>query len=72
MGEPERGSPGELAVRDEYDSAGQKYVAIFDPDRPDAWIRVPYLQNSRPDFSDPRTWERLREEESSDDRSQIR
>ena len=66
MGEPERGNPRELAVRDEHDSTGRKYVAIFDPDRPDAWIRVPYLRGSRPDFSDPMTWERLREEESED------
>lgn len=42
-------------MRDERDSTGQKYVAVFDPDRPDAWIRIPYLRSSRPDFSNPRT-----------------
>lgn len=60
MGTPEHGSRKDLAVRDEYDPDGRKWITLFDAERPEAWIRVPYIEGSPPDFSDPATWEHLR------------
>lgn len=64
MGNPEHGRRKDLAVRDEYDPQGKKWITLFDPEHPEAWISVPYLEGSPPDFSDPATWEHLRREAS--------
>ena len=64
MGESEGDRREDLAVRDDYDPEGRKWITLFDPERPEAWIRVPYLEGSPPDFSDPATWEHLRRGEA--------
>lgn len=47
---------GSVEVKTEYSSKGRKYMALVDSKHPEAWIRVPYLKGSPPDFSDPVTW----------------
>lgn len=66
MGKPTHDDRRGVAVRDDYDPEGRKWITLFDPERPEAWLRVPYLEGSPPDFSDPATWEHLRRERSKD------